>query len=448
MHPPPERGARPYPSRSPLRSPQGAALRARTFALLEFSVVAWACIYLVLVAITGHTWIRSIAFGFAAIFAVWLVLGATFSDAPPIPQPDRYLVAAIVAWAGWSAASWTWSIHPAYTLDELGTEIGWGLTTAVIFYVSSRSGTAFRAIVTVALATGAVLSVLAVQTVLANPGVDPEKLLVAQHGGVGAFSTYLVLVVPLVPLLLAPAPAGYGVRTLSLACAGVTFVLLLAGARITENRMIWVAFAVGFVVAAGLAAWRWRARLTRAPKRWTLVLLVLLAAFSVLFVSATLQRARMIDLPQATVAEALADDPRIGLWEHIFERIAQRPWTGYGYGKSILREELRAELGNPLLLHAHNIFVSQWLQTGAIGALTLLAVFGALAFRYAAFMRDPDGTLAAVGVMGLVLLAMFVTKSMTDDFLIRPSSKEFWALNAALVGYGMRRLRWRDAAKA
>jgi len=46
-----------------------------------------------------------------------------------------------------------------------------------------------------------------------------------------------------------------------------------------------------------------------------------------------------------------------------------------------------------------------------------------------------------MGTVGLVLLFMFVIKSMTDDFMIRPTSKEFWALNALLVGYGMRRLR-------
>lgn len=436
MHPRTERAGS-----SLLRSPQGAAMRARTFALLQWSVVAWAGIYLVLVAVTGHTYVRSIAFGFAAAFSLWLVLGATFSDAEPIPPPDRYLALAILAWAGWSTMSWTWSLHPAYTLAEIGTEIGWGLATAAIFYVAARSGIAYRSIVTVALATGALLSVLAIQTVLANPGIDPEKLLVSQHGGVGAFSTWLVLVLPLVPLLLAPPPAGYGAGPVPLACAGVTFVLLLAGARITENRMIWVAFAAGFVVAAALAAWRWRGRLTRAPKRWSLVLLVLLAAFTVLFVDATLQRARTVRLPEATVAKALADDPRFLLWQHTFERIAQRPWTGYGYGKSILREELQAELHNPLLVHAHNIFVSQWLQTGAIGVLTLVALLGALAFRYAAFMRHPDGSLAAIGVMGLVMLVMFVTKSMTDDFLVRPTSKEFWALNALLVGYGIRRLR-------
>ncbi len=416
-------------------------MRARTFALLQFSVVAWACIYLALVAITGHTWIRSIAFGFAAAFALWLTLGALYSDAEAIPWPDAYLIAAILAWAGWSAASWSWSIQPDYTLAEIGTEIGWGLATAAIFYVAARSGAAFRAMLTAALAVGVLLSLLALRAVLVHAGVDPEKLLVRQHGGVGAFSTYLVLILPLVPLLLAPRPAGYGAGRATLAGAAITFVILLGAARLTENRMVWVAFALGFAVAAGLAAWRWRRRLVRAPKRWVAVLVVLLAVVSVLFIDATLRRAKSDHLPEASVAKAIADDPRFLLWQHTFERIKERPWTGYGYGKSILREQLSSELGNPLLAHAHNLFVSQWLQTGAIGVALLLALLGALAVRYAAFMRSADGTLAAMGTVGLVLLFMFVIKSMTDDFMIRPTSKEFWALNALLVGYGMRRLR-------
>lgn len=426
---------------SRLRSPEGAAMRAKTFALLQFSVVSWACIYLVLVAVTGHTYFRSIAFGFAAAFSLWLTLGAMFSDAEAIPRPDGYLVAAILAWAGWSAASWAWSIHPDYTLAEVGTEIGWGLATAAIFYVATRSAAAFRATLTVTLATGVVLSLLAVRGMLSHSGIDLEKLFERRHGGVGAFSTFLTLIVPLVPLLVLPRPAGYGTRPVALAGAVVTFVLLLVGARITENRMIWVALAVGFALGAGLAAWRWRGRLKRAPKRWILVLLLLLGIFGVLFVDATLQRARTDRLPEASVTRAIADDTRFQLWEHSLDRIAQRPWTGYGYGKSILRDEFYAALGNPLLVHPHNIFASAWLQTGAVGALLLLAVFGALAWRYAGFMRAPDATLAAIGVMGLVVLAMFLVKSMTDDFLVRPSSKEFWALNAMLVGYGMRRLR-------
>jgi hypothetical protein len=36
------------------------------------------------------------------------------------------------------------------------------------------------------------------------------------------------------------------------------------------------------------------------------------------------------------------------------------------------------------------------------------------------------------------MLATWVIKNLTDDFMIRPTSKEFWALNALLVAYGLR----------
>jgi hypothetical protein len=49
--------------------------------------------------------------------------------------------------------------------------------------------------------------------------------------------------------------------------------------------------------------------------------------------------------------------------------------------------------------------------------------------------------LAAIGLTGLAMLAMFVTKNLTDDFMVRPTSKEFWALNALLIGYGIRRAK-------
>ena len=138
---------------------------------------------------------------------------------------------------------------------------------------------------------------------------------------------------------------------------------------------------------------------------------------------------------------AIADDPRLALWQYTFERIRERPWLGYGFGKSILRTEFQDELRDPMLGHAHNLFVSQWLQTGVVGMFALCAVLVALGWRYAAFLRADDGTLAALGLTGLAMLAMFVTKNLTDDFMMRPTSKEFWAMSALLVGYGIRRER-------
>lgn len=432
----------------PAPASRAAYVRARVFALLQFSTAFWACAYFALVAISGHTYFRSLAFGLAAAFALWLVLGSLFSDNEPMPVPDGSLLAAIVAWAGWSAASVAWSIHPAFSLAELGTEVGWGLATAATFYVAARAPAPFRAINATAVAVAAFLCVLAVQLLTAPGNAGPEVVLQRSHAGVGAFSTLLVLVVPLLPLLAAPRPVGFGAGPWQLAALAALFALLLVAARLTENRMIWVALAAGFVVAAALAAWRWRARLARAPLRWGAVLLVLLVVLGALFVDAARERARADFNGRADVARALADDPRLLLWQHTFERIRERPWTGFGFGKSILREQLREETGHPLLLHAHNLFVSQWLQTGAVGVATLLALLAALAWRYWGFLRAPDGTLAAIGLAGLAMLAAFLVKNLTDDFMVRPTSKEFWALNACLVGYGMRRMRVASAAAA
>ncbi len=146
--------------------------------------------------------------------------------------------------------------------------------------------------------------------------------------------------------------------------------------------MIWVALATGFVVAAVLAAWRWRARphpraeaLGRRPAG-------VACAGGLLFVDAAVQRARTDFKPDTPVAQSFADDPRLALWQHTFERIRERPWTGFGFGKSILAEELRGELHDPMLAHAHNLFVSQWLQTGAIGVAALVAMLAALTWCF------------------------------------------------------------------
>lgn len=421
------------------RSETSAQRRARVFTLLQRSLLVAACLYLALVVVSGQTYLRSVAFGFALILALWLTLAAVFSDAETIPLPDTILLASIAGWCGWSVASLTWTINFPYTASELRSEVAWGLATAVICYVAARTAIAFRTLLTIVIAAGAYLAVMAIFTFIGADTFTPETMLRRPHGGIGAYSTYLVLAVPLLPLLLAPPPMGFGARPPMLAAMVMLFALLLSAARLTENRMIWVALAAGFVLAGLLAAWRWRERLTRAPSRWLVTLSALLVVLSLLFFDAAGQRARTHFSASTSVTQTLTDDPRILLWHHTFERIRERPWTGFGFGKSILRDEFQAELNDPLLLHAHNVFLSQWLQTGAVGVAALLAVLVALALRYLRFMRAPDGTLAALGLAGLVLLACFIVKNLTDDFFIRPTSKEFWALNAMLIGYGVRR---------
>src|SRR5277367_305524 len=153
------------------------ALRPRVLAVLRFSSVFWACLYFALLAISGHTYPRSLAFSFAILFTLIPIFAALLVDGETIPLPDRYLLLALAAWPAWAAASVMWSAHPRYTRFEVGTEIGWGLVTFVIFYVAARSAASFRALIATAVGVGALLSVMALCAAFGAGGFDPNASL-------------------------------------------------------------------------------------------------------------------------------------------------------------------------------------------------------------------------------------------------------------------------------
>src|SRR5205809_5173269 len=134
----------------------------------------------------------------------------------------------------------------------------------VSFYVAARDREAWRSHVAVMLASFALLTVLAAAVAASPAGWDPARW----HAGAGAFSTYLVLVAPLLITLLAPAPIGFGAGRRTLAIAAALLTLLLVAARLSDNRMVWIALAAVFATASILAALRWRAGLARATLRW------------------------------------------------------------------------------------------------------------------------------------------------------------------------------------
>jgi O-antigen ligase len=403
-----------------------------------------AVVYLALIPTGALTYWRSVSFGFGAAFALVVVGAALLRRTEPIPAPGTSVLVPLLAWSLWATATLLWSAHPAYSANELRREIGWNFVTMVIFYVAASDARAWRTLTATALGTLAVMCALAVGlTAFGVPWTTGNW-----HAGIGQYATYLALASPLLLLLAAPPPAGWRDGRRSLAVGAALLVLLLVAARITDNRMVWVALAAVCATAAGLAGWRWRATLARAPARWLAPLVVLLVVLGFLFADAAREKAKVYFPPDTTIAQTIEHDPRIVLWNRTAARIAERPWTGFGFGKAILENELRGELQDPLLAHAHNVFVSLWLQTGAVGFGLFVALLAAVAARYVRFYRAGSDTLAVLGVLGLALLVGFLVKNLTDDFLTRSNAKEFWALNAIVLGWGARLERARrDAAR-
>ena len=398
-------------------------------------LLAFAAAYLFLLPTNAATFVRSVAFGGAALCAVAAFAAAWRNPLTRIPLAGPWILAPLAAWALWSCASLAWSIDPEYSSGQLAREVMDSLLVMFVFYVAARDARSVRVLIGAALASFAFFALFAIGIDAAAGPWDAGRW----HNGVGPWSTWLVLIAPFMFALIAPPPAGFGGGARLLAPGLLLLALLIATARMTDNRVVWIALAAVFATASLAAALRWPQTFTRTPLRWVAPFAALLLVLGLAFADVLEERAQMAR--QGSVAVSIERDPRIVLWEHVTQRIAAHPWTGYGFGRRILAGPLAAELGDPLLAHAHNVFASQWLQTGLPGMAAFAAFLAALAACYLRFVRSRDDTLAFVGVVGVALLAGFVAKDLTDDFLFRSNAKELWAMTAFLLGYGVRRER-------
>ena len=399
-------------------------------------LLGFAAAYLALLPTNTATFAHSLAYGGAIVFALCAFGLTERYEATRVPRPGWSIGITLLAWSAWSLASLAWSIDPGYSETQLEREVGDSLVVMFVFYVAARDARSFRVLAAAALAGLAVLAAVAIGTQLFTGDWDAGRW----HYGVGPWSTWTVLVAPLLFALIAPRPAGFGTRRRSVVIGLVIVAMMVVTDRMTDNRIVWVALAGVFGVASLAAALRWPQTLVRTPLRWIGPFAALLIVLGIAFADALHERAAA-ESPRASVTDSIESDPRIVLWERVRDKIEARPWTGYGFGRRVLAGELSKELGDPLLAHAHNIFASQWLQTGLIGMTAFTALLLALIVRFARFLRSRDDTLAFVGMVGLALIAGFVIKNLTDDFLFRSNAKEFWALSAMLLGYGVRRAR-------
>ena len=399
-------------------------------------LLAFASAYLFLLPTNAATFAVSVSFGCAGMCAVILFVRSFGNPVTRIPLAGPSILVPLAAWALWSCASLAWSIDPMYSRSQLAREVMDSLLAMLIFYVAARDARSVRVLVGAALASFIFFALLAIGAVTITGHWNAGRW----HHGVGAWSMWLVLIAPFIFALVAPPPAGFGGGPRLHVVGIVSLVLLVTTARMTDNRVVWIALAIVFATASIVAALRWPHTFTRTPVRWTVPLAVLMFVLSLAFADVLEKRAAQV-APAGGVAASIERDPRLTLWEHIVDRIAERPWLGYGFGRRILADRLADETGDPLLAHAHNMFASQWLQTGAVGMLLLTAFIVALALRFLRFVRSRDNTLALLGVAGLTLVVGFVARNLTDDFLFRSNAKELWAMTAFLLGYGMRRER-------
>lgn len=414
-----------------------------TIAPCESALQVCVAVYLLLVGTSALNFWRSVAFALGGIGALYLLTASMRRLGPRISAPGSAVPVTLGLWCLWGCLSLLWSVDPAYTAHQLKREVGYSLVVIVTFYVAGTIRGAWPLLLWAAVGGYSLVAAVALGMGISPVGWNAGLW----HAGVGEYSTYSVLIVPLLMLILAPQPVGLGRAPLPMLLATVTLVLLVVTNLQTYNRLVWLALAAICVTIAALAASRWRTTVAVRPGRWLALLLVLLLGLTVVFVTVVRQKSQLL-FPGQTTLTTITSDVRLPLWEYTFFKIRERPWTGYGFGKLILEGEMRSALGNPLLTHGHNVLLNQWLQLGAIGAAAFAALLAALACRFARLARSRDDTLAIAGIAGLALLVGFVVKNLTDDFLLQSNAKEFWAFAAMLLGFCSQREQYLNVNRA
>jgi O-antigen ligase len=266
---------------------------------------------------------------------------------------------------------------------------------------------------------------------LLNVAQEQFAFSITRHGVFeqrGPWSTHLVLVAPLVLALSWRAPWGGG-RSLALGAAATA--LLFYAAWETDNRIIWVALAAQFLIASVL-----RPAATNGGTRSLRIVAVAAALIATAALAASIADRSAMQF--AGTVDSLERDVRPRIWSVALEKFRQAPIFGHGFGREILAPDFIPQtpqvLNHPQIRHGHNVFVDMALGLGLAGLVLFVTILALLAREYARYLRRPD--VASLGVIGIMVLAGFLVKCLTDDFLHRHNALVFWALNAILVGSG------------
>lgn len=361
-----------------------------------------------------------------------------FLSARPLPWP---LFTAFASWSVLALASLAWSADPLHTREELRAETLYSTLAFGVFFLAATSPDRWRQW-WIALIAGTLL------TLVASAFQQGSGIALWRHspdGGIGPFSTHLVIVAPLLVAFVCPAPWGLRRSVPALAAA---LAMLVAAAWLTSNawtppnRIVWPSLLA--VVAVAILAGRRAAgfSLDHLPglKR-TLALGAILIVLA--FVAAIAAKNERFYPNDPSGLSSVERDLRPRLWSVAWNEWKAAPWLGHGFGREIRASAFLPEtaqiLGHPPVRHGHNLLLNIALQLGVVGVGLFVAVLVLLAREYARFLAEP--AVAPLGVIGLALLAGFLAKNFTDDFLHRHNAQVFWALNAMLLGLAQRARR-------
>jgi O-antigen ligase len=396
-------------------------MRAHTAAACVAALFLASCVF-------GHTVALRLLLLAAGIVLAAFVLSRTdgIRALPPVWIP-------FLLWGAWALASLAWSMEPERTLKEWRNEVFYTGAALWICFVGAQARDAVRIFLPVLGAA----AVGACAIALYEFGRGWEHYLVGWHSGPGDHSSALLVLMPCAAMTL-----WYGVRARwrpwILACIVGLAPLFFASAYTTLNRTIWLGFAVQFLLFGFFAL-----RRAEAKGIATAITVAVIAGCGAIMLSIQAERAATM------AAKSFEHDPRLTLWPRIVQHVQDRPATGYGFGRGLLRDSLQQEFRSldEQLWHAHNIVLDTLIQLGVPGAFLLALLLGAVLREGWRLARSTDEAVAACGIALIAVVAGTLVRNMTDSLLARQNALLFWGVIGVLLALGARSGQARSTAR-
>lgn len=118
------------------------------------------------------------------------------------------------------------------------------------------------------------------------------------------------------------------------------------------------------------------------------------------------------------------DSKRLEIWKGYLLFPPDSLFLGYGAGTEPEQMHAAAEFWRPnnyIVTHAHNLWLGTYAETGIIGVLFLVAIFGMLTWVAVTRAREWGEIAGLLGIIGLVLMLTF-----TDEHTLVLSMKPIW----------------------
>jgi O-antigen ligase len=358
-------------------------------------------------------------------FGIVLASVVTWRDREVRVLPPVWLP--FILWGAWAALSWLWSLEPERTLKEWRNEVFYTGAALWICYVGAQARGAARIFLPAVAVAAAAACLFALHAYSAGWVRYAE----GWHGGSGDHSSALLVLMP--GVLIGGWWALRQRQPFWIAASLGTAALFFASAYTTLNRTIWLGFAAQFAV---LAAFLFVRRGVSASTRRLIPALAVAVAVGCGALLVSLQAERQV----AGAGGKLENEARLLLWPYITRKVSERPLTGHGFGRGMLRDSLQADLRQrdsgapePNLWHAHNYFLDATLQTGVAGLLLFVLLLGAVLREAWRAARVADDWIAAGGMVLVAVAAGMVVRNMTDTLLVRQNALLFWGVVGVLL---------------